>query len=169
MSSISQADLEALARTVGALLQGNGQTLSTAESCTGGWVAQCLTAIPGSSQWFDRGFVTYSNAAKQEMLGVSTTTLETQGAVSETTAAEMALGALRHSQSDWSLAITGIAGPDGGNADKPVGTVFFAWAGTDGQLATAHCKLSGTREDIRAKSVVFALKGILERAEVMQA
>ena len=169
MSSLSQSHLEALASKLGALLQGNGQTLCTAESCTGGWVAQCLTAIPGSSRWFDRGFVTYSNAAKQEMLGVSATTLETQGAVSEATAAEMALGALRHSQSDWSLAITGIAGPDGGNADKPVGTVFFAWAGTDGQLATARRNFSGTREDIRAQSVAFALKGILERAELMQA
>ena len=169
MSSLSQSHLEALASKLGALLQGNGQTLCTAESCTGGWVAQCLTAIPGSSRWFDRGFVTYSNAAKQEMLGVSATTLETQGAVSEATAAEMALGALRYSQSDWSLAITGIAGPDGGNADKPVGTVFFAWAGSDGQLATARHNLNGSRADIRAQSVAIALRGIIERAELMQA
>lgn len=110
---MNQLALESLAAQVGSLLIANGQKLATAESCTGGWVAQCLTAIAGSSDWFERGFVTYSNDAKQEMLGVSAEILATHGAVSEATAAAMATGALRHSHADWALAITGIAGPTG--------------------------------------------------------
>jgi len=113
MSNISQ-QLDALAVKVGALLTINGQKLATAESCTGGWVAQCLTSIAGSSDWFERGFVTYSNEAKLEMLGVDADTLLAHGAVSEATAAAMATGALRHSHADWALAVTGVAGPRGG-------------------------------------------------------
>lgn len=161
---MTQGQLEALAAKVGALLLANGQSLTTAESCTGGWVAQCLTAIAGSSEWFERGFVSYSNAAKQEMLGVSRATLANHGAVSEATCAAMATGALRHSRADWALAISGIAGPGGGSPDKPVGTVCFAWAGPDGRLDVETCRFAGSREAVRARSVAHALDGLLRRA-----
>ena len=164
MTFPDQKLLEALAAEVGALLLTNGQKLTTAESCTGGWVAQCLTAIPGSSDWFERGFVTYSNEAKHEMLGVDPETLTSHGAVSEATAAAMASGALQHSHADWALAITGVAGPSGGSPGKPVGTVCFAWAGTEGRLETQTCHFIGCREEVRAKSVAHALGGLLERA-----
>ena len=169
MSANDQAALEALAAEVGALLRANGQTLAAAESCTGGWVAQCVTAIAGSSAWFERGFVTYSNAAKQEMLGVEAATLAAHGAVSEATAAAMAAGALRHSHADWALSITGIAGPDGGTPDKPVGTVCFGWAGHEAGVDTVTCHFSGDREAIRRQSVVFALNGLLARAASLSA
>ena len=169
MSANNQQALEALAAEVGALLCANGQTLAAAESCTGGWVAQCVTAIAGSSAWFERGFVTYSNAAKQEMLGVEAATLAAHGAVSEATAAAMAAGALRHSHADWALAITGIAGPDGGTSEKPVGTVCFGWAGRDAGVDTVTCHFSGDREAIRHQSVAFALEGVLTRAATLSA
>ena len=117
------SELETLAERLGRELLNRGECLATAESCTGGWVAQSVTAIAGSSTWFDRGFVTYSNAAKVEMLGVPETTLERHGAVSEATARAMAQGALAHSRADWAVAITGIAGPTGGTPEKPVGMV----------------------------------------------
>ena len=164
MSAPDQNALEALAAEVGTLLLANGQRLITAESCTGGWVAQALTAIAGSSEWFERGFVTYSNEAKQEMLGVTPELLAAQGAVSEATAAAMATGALRHSHADWAVAITGIAGPTGGSPGKPVGTVCFAWADNTGGCATETCQFAGDRREIRAKSVAHALNGVLERA-----
>jgi nicotinamide-nucleotide amidase len=164
MTSPDQKSLEALAAEVGALLLTNGQKLTTAESCTGGWVAQCLTAIPGSSDWFERGFVTYSNEAKHEMLGVDLETLSSHGAVSEPTAAAMVVGALQHSHADWALAITGVAGPSGGSAEKPVGTVSFAWTNTEGRLETQTRLFEGCREEVRAKSVAHALSGLLERA-----
>ena len=169
MNAPNQNALEALAADVGALLRGNGQKLATAESCTGGWVAQCLTAIVGSSEWFERGFVTYSNAAKHEMLGVELAILASHGAVSEGTAAAMAAGALRHSHADWALAITGIAGPDGGSPDKPVGTVCFGWArdGERVEVDTRH--FTGGREAVRCQSVDFALKGVLLRARNLKA
>ena len=136
--------------------------LVTAESCTGGWVAQELTAIAGSSSWFDRGFVTYSNEAKQEMLGVRAETLATHGAVSEETAAEMARGALEKSRGTLSLAVTGIAGPSGGTPAKPVGTVCFAWA-TKGRAPRAQTRrFEGDREAVRRQSVEHALAGVLE-------
>ena len=163
MSDYNQKYLEELAAEVGTLLLRNGQRLVTAESCTGGWVAQCLTAIAGSSSWFDRSFVSYSNDAKQEMLGVKRETLATHGAVSEATAAAMASGALRHSRADWSLAITGVAGPSGGSPDKPIGTVCFGWAGPE-QLDTETHRFHGSREQVRALSVSHALEGILRRA-----
>ena len=156
-----QRKLETLAGQVGVSFLANRLTLVTAESCTGGWVAQCLTAIAGSSTWFERGFVTYSNEAKQEMLGVSTATLQRHGAVSEEAAAEMAVGALLHSHADWALAITGIAGPSGGSPEKPVGTVCFGWVGKTAQTSTATCHFSGEREDIRACAVAHALRGLL--------
>jgi nicotinamide-nucleotide amidase len=169
MSAHNQMALETLATRVGALLRCNGQRMSTAESCTGGWVAQCLTAIAGSSAWFERGFITYSNEAKQEMLAVSSDLLATHGAVSTATATAMARGALRHSHADWALAVTGIAGPDGGSPDKPVGTVCFAWAGPDDQEDSETCHFTGGRETIRARAVAHALNGILLRASVLRA
>ena len=164
MSAPTQKILEALAADVGALLLSNGQRLATAESCTGGWVAQCLTSIAGSSDWFERGFVTYSNEAKQEMLGVEIDTLMTHGAVSEAIAAAMAIGALRHSHADWALAITGIAGPGGGSIGKPVGTVCFSWAGPEGYVDAEIRHFSGSRKEIRSYSVAHACTGILQRA-----
>ena len=164
-----QTALEALAAEVGALLGANGQKLATAESCTGGWVAQCLTAIAGSSDWFERGFVTYSNEAKQEMLGVARETLDRHGAVSVATAQAMAQGALRRSRADGSVAITGIAGPTGGSPDKPVGTVCFGWAGPDGFTTTELCHLAGSRAEVRAQSVAYALHGVLQHAAILRA
>ena len=161
---MSQEALELLAAQVGELLRTNGQRLATAESCTGGWIAQCLTAIAGSSDWFERGFVTYSNEAKREMLGVESDTLVAHGAVSEATAAAMAAGALRHSHADWALAVTGIAGPGGGLPDKPVGTVCFGWACSDGRVETQTVHFAGDRELVRAQTVAHALEGLLERA-----
>jgi len=164
-----QATLEALAAEVGLLLRSNGQRLATAESCTGGWVAQCLTSIAGCSDWFERGFVTYSNEAKQEMLGVASETLELHGAVSVATAQAMAEGALKRSRADWAVSITGIAGPGGGSPDKPVGTVCFGWAGPDGAVDADSHHFSGNREQIRAQSVAHALRGILRHAAILRA
>lgn len=155
--------LESLAERLGKALLARGQCLASAESCTGGWVAQCVTAIAGSSAWFERGFVTYSNAAKIDMLGVNPLTLDRQGAVSEATARAMAEGALAHSRADWSLAITGIAGPTGGSAEKPVGTVCFAWAARAGGVLAVTRYLSGDRQTIRAQAVGIALSGLLDR------
>lgn len=158
----TQAELEALAARVGVALGARGQMLATAESCTGGWAAQCLTAIAGSSEWFERGFVTYSNAAKQELLGVDAETLALHGAVSEATAAAMAAGALAHSHADWSLAITGVAGPGGGSADKPVGLVCFAWAGGEGILRVSTRRFAGGRAAVRGQAAAYALAGLLD-------
>ena len=159
------ADLQTLSESVGAQLLSRGEWLATAESCTGGWVAQSITAIAGSSAWFDRGFVTYSNAAKQEMLGVSEATLERHGAVSEATARAMAQGAIAHSRADWAIAITGIAGPGGGSPEKPVGTVCFAWAQRDGGCEAQTCAFAGDRAAVREQSVIHALRGLLARIE----
>jgi nicotinamide-nucleotide amidase len=155
--------LEALAARVGRVLLADRLMLVTAESCTGGWVSQCLTAIAGSSAWFERGFVTYSNAAKQEMLGVPESTLTAHGAVSPAVAVAMAEGALRHSRADRALAITGIAGPDGGSTEKPVGTVCLAWASRGAATTTETHHFAGDRQMIRAQSVTRALTGLLER------
>jgi nicotinamide-nucleotide amidase len=163
MSVADPSSLEALARRVGAALLADRSLLATAESCTGGWVSQCLTAIAGSSEWFERGFVTYSNAAKQEMLGVPEATLAAHGAVSQPVAVAMAEGALAHSRADWSLAITGVAGPTGGSPEKPVGTVCFAWAARDGRITTETRHFPAGREAVRAQAVARALEGLLER------
>jgi nicotinamide-nucleotide amidase len=154
--------MEKLAKEVGQLLKKSGQMLVTAEYCTGGWAAQVVTSIAGSSDWFERGFVTYSNDAKHELLNVSKNTLKNHGAVSEQTAREMALGALGRSKATLALAITGVAGPSGGSKDKPVGTVCFAWArqGSPARSATRHFK--GDRESVRRQSVVHALEGVME-------
>jgi nicotinamide-nucleotide amidase len=157
--------LGALATLVGAGLKARGWMLATAESCTGGWVAQAVTAIAGSSEWFDRGFVTYSNDAKRDMLGVRTDTLDTHGAVSEATAREMAGGALLHSRATIAVAITGVAGPGGGSAAKPVGTVCFAWAVPGGAVDASTQRFAGDRDAIRRQAVILALQGVLERTE----
>lgn len=155
-------ELEALAARLGELLKQHGWTLTLAESCTGGWLAQTVTAIAGSSLWFDRGFVSYSNAAKMEMLDVSEHTLRTYGAVSQKTAEEMALGALRHSHATLSASITGIAGPDGGTAEKPVGTVCFAWSSKAGAIHSSRRQFAGNRSEVRRQSVKTALEGLLQ-------
>lgn len=159
------SELEDLSRALGAALLERGEWLAAAESCTGGWLAQSVTAIAGSSGWFDRGFVTYSNAAKVEMIAVPETTLERHGAVSEPTARAMAQGALAHSRADWSVAITGIAGPSGGSPEKPVGTVCFAWAQKDGGCEAQTCRFEGHRAAVREQSVRHALRGLLARLD----
>jgi nicotinamide-nucleotide amidase len=153
--------LSSLSRQTGKALKKKGQTLVTAESCTGGWVAQSVTSVAGSSDWFDRGYVTYSNLAKREALGVKRTTLLRHGAVSEATAREMARGALRHSRGTIALAVTGIAGPGGGSPGKPIGTVCFAWA-RGGRMRSETKRFTGGRTGVRRKSVVHALRGVLK-------
>ena len=154
--------LDQLAGQAGNALKHHALTLVTAESCTGGWVAREITAIPGSSHWFDRGFVTYTNQSKQEMLGVQKATLDEYGAVSEQTVREMAEGALQHSQASVSIAISGIAGPGGGSAEKPVGTVWLAWAVAVKPVRTQVQYYTGDREQIRQQAVVAALQGLLD-------
>jgi nicotinamide-nucleotide amidase len=152
--------MDELARRVGARLKAAKAILATAESCTGGWAAQAVTSVAGSSAWFDRGFISYSNAAKEELLGVRAETLRRHGAVSEETAREMARGALERSRASIALSITGVAGPAGGTEEKPVGTVCFAWA--HGQkLESATHRLAGDRESVRRQSVILALEGVL--------
>ena len=155
----------ALAAALGAALRERGLTVVTAESCTGGLVAGAITDVAGSSAWFERGFVTYSNEAKMEMLGVRPETLATHGAVSEATAAEMAAGALAHSRAGLAVAVTGIAGPDGGSAAKPVGTVCFGWARRAGAVDTQTCRFAGDRGAVRAATVEAALRGLLDRSD----
>nr|WP_231943575.1 CinA family protein [Hydrogenophaga crassostreae] len=143
-------------------LRANGAKMATAESCTGGLIAGACTELSGSSDWFERGFVTYSNAAKTELLGVSNALLATHGAVSEPVVRAMATGALTHAPVQWSLAVTGVAGPTGGSADKPVGTVWFGWAGPNG--VTSEClRLPGDRQAVRRATVAHALNGLLLR------
>lgn len=154
--------MDALARKVGKRLKASAGVLVTAESCTGGWVAQAVTAIAGSSDWFERGFVTYSNAAKHELLGVREETLENHGAVSEETAREMAEGALLRSKGTVSLSITGIAGPSGGSAAKPVGTVCFGWAAKGRPVLSETRRFDGDRDSVRRQSVMHALEGVLK-------
>ena len=149
-------ELDSLASELGRRLQAAGLTLTAAESCTGGWVAKCVTDIAGSSGWFDRGFVTYSNGAKQDMLGVAPQTLAEHGAVSTAVAREMALGALARSAAQVAVAVSGIAGPGGGSVEKPVGTVCFAWA-NGRRIETAVEHFPGDREAVRRQSVVRAL------------
>ncbi|WP_374267020.1 nicotinamide-nucleotide amidase [Zoogloea sp.] len=155
--------LDTLSRLVGDHLAARGWRLVTAESCTGGWVAEVVTATAGSSAWFDCGFVTYSNDAKCALLGVSPMTLARHGAVSEPTTAAMARGALERAEADVALSISGIAGPGGGSAEKPVGTVCFGWARSGESPQTATCRFDGDRESIRRQAVVFALTELLRR------
>lgn len=154
-------DIEKLAETLGQMLNAQGETLALAESCTGGMAAASITSVAGSSAWFERGFVTYSNLAKTEMLGVSAITLEKFGAVSEQTAVEMAKGALQNSQATISGSITGIAGPAGGSVQKPVGTVCFAWAHQDGRLKYSTQLFAGDRAKIRHQATAHMLRGLI--------
>jgi nicotinamide-nucleotide amidase len=151
-----------LAAEVGAAMKQRGWMLALAESCTGGGAAEAVTAVPGSSGWFERGFVTYSNQSKIEMLGVRPQTLETHGAVSEAVVLEMARGAIVQSRAQVAVAISGIAGPDGGTPDKPVGTVWFAWHLSSGQEISRLCRFHGDRQAIRRQAVEHALQGLIE-------
>lgn len=163
--------LTLLVEQLALLLVKANKKITVAESCTGGWVAKVLTDLAGSSDWFDRGFVTYSNQAKHEMLGVSEITLQTHGAVSQETVSEMAIGALNNSQADFSLSVSGIAGPGGGSTDKPVGLVWFAWAVKDNNtiktLAYNKQIFEGDRESIRIQSVEYVLTEIIKCIEKM--
>ncbi len=159
-------ELSRLAARLGRHLLRSGRRVTAAESCTGGWIAKALTDIPGSSQWFGEGFVTYGNDAKVRRLGVPGSLLERDGAVSESVARAMAQGALRRSRADLAVAVTGIAGPDGAVPGKPVGTVWFCWAekGVAGpQLFAERKRFRGNRESIRRKAVRLALSGLLRR------
>jgi nicotinamide-nucleotide amidase len=156
-------DLTALALKLGRALQGRGWRVATAESCTGGWIAKALTDVSGSSQWFDGGVVAYSNAAKIALLGVPSDVLAGHGAVSEQTVRAMAEGARTRFAADLSVAVSGIAGPDGGTADKPVGTVHFAWAGPGG-ITAARRVFAGNRETVRRLTVALALERLVELA-----
>ena len=162
MSEKIEDPLLALAARLGAAALARGTMIATAESCTGGLVAGAITSIAGSSGWFERGFVTYSDLAKEQQLGVASSTIERFGAVSEETAKAMAQGAVRGSAAQWAVAITGIAGPDGGSPDKPVGTVWFAWAGPD-HLQALRRQLDGNRAAVRQASVRVALEGLIDR------
>ena len=162
MSRKIDEPLLALAARLGGAALAHGAMIATAESCTGGLVAGAITAISGSSAWFERGYVTYSNLAKEQQLGVAPSTLERFGAVSEETAREMAQGALRGAPAQWAVAVTGIAGPEGGSPDKPVGTVWFAWAGP-GHLQTLKRQFAGDRTAVREASVRAALEGLVDR------
>ena len=165
-SSDAAARIEGLASELGRGLVDNSMVLATAESCTAGGVAYAVTIQPGSSAWFDRGFVTYSNESKMQQLGVSASYLRDFGAVSEPVARQMALGALTHSAAQIAVAVTGIAGPDGGTVEKPVGTVCFGWAIRRDpsaapwvQTATRH--FEGERSSVRTQSIVMALEGVV--------
>lgn len=163
MAAPGDAALESLARRVGRRCLREGLLLATAESCTGGLIAKCLTDIPGSSAWFERGFVTYSNRAKAEQLGVPARVLGRHGAVSEPVALAMARGALRHSPAGLAVAVTGIAGPDGGTPGKPVGTVWIAWARRRGSRVESRAELfrfKGSRDQVRRRTVSAALRGL---------
>jgi nicotinamide-nucleotide amidase len=153
-----------LALDLGRALAARGLKAATAESCTGGLIAGAITDVAGSSAWFDRGFVTYSNEAKVELLGVRPETLARFGAVSEATARAMVAGALERSRADIAVAVTGIAGPDGGTADKPVGLVWLAWGVRNGEVEAASCHFPGDRAAVREATVAFALEGLIERA-----
>ena len=152
----------ALCAELAAALLERGWMLATAESCTGGRIAGACTDLAGSSQWFERGFVTYSNAAKSELLGVDPALIESHGAVSEVVARAMAFGAVRHSHAQVGVAVTGVAGPAGGSRDKPVGTVWFGYL-VDGLLSSETRRFDGDRADVRAATVEHALRALAQR------
>ena len=159
-------ELSRLAARLGRKLSDNGRSLATAESCTGGWIAKALTDIPGSSQWFGEGFVTYSNDAKVKRLGVPRSVLKREGAVSAAVARAMAEGVLARTGADVAVAVTGIAGPDGGVPGKPVGTVWFCWAESRGGRTRARVErklFRGDRDAVRRKTVRWALRRLLQR------
>ena len=160
MNSSTSAIVD-LASRLGLALKNQGLVLATAESCTGGGICEAVTRIPGSSAWFDRGFVTYSYESKADMLGVRRETLLDHGAVSEEVARQMVEGAIARSRSQVAVAVTGIAGPDGGQPDKPVGTVWFAWKFPKKLIISEVCHFSGDRESVRRQTVSHALNKLL--------
>ena len=158
----NQSDqLDSVAEQGGQLLQDQGSRLTTVESCTGGWIAQSVTAVAGSSVWFERGFITYSNEAKHELVGVPDLLIIENGAVSGPVARAMARGGLDHSPADVAVAVTGVAGPDGGSTEKPVGTVFVSWALRSGALRTERFLFEGNRVAVREQTVFEALGGLI--------
>jgi len=159
---MADPELYRLAEEVGAALKARGVMLVTAESCTGGWVGEAVTMVSGSSDWYERGFVTYSYVAKRELLGVKPATLEKFGAVSEPTVQEMAAGALANSHAQVAVAVSGTAGPTGGTAEKPVGTVCLAWALKGGAAKVETRHFAGDRQAVRKQAVERALRGTLE-------
>jgi nicotinamide-nucleotide amidase len=166
--SLTDDEIVVLAAELGRRLVARRATVTAAESCTGGLVAGAITAIAGSSGWFERGFVTYSNEAKVEMLGVPPATLTQYGAVSEETARAMAEGALLSSRADFAAAVTGVAGPSGGTAAKPVGMVCFAWAMRGGPTSAVSKHFAGDRAAVRRASVIVSLQGLIERTAPLQ-
>ncbi|MGD8784218.1 MAG: CinA family protein [Thioalkalispiraceae bacterium] len=163
MTSVPDDDeLYEVAYQLGRRLTDQGSWLAIAESCTGGWLGKILTDVKGSSHWFDRGFITYTNQAKHELLGVSEETLAENGAVSEATALEMARGVIAHSHADYSVAITGIAGPGGASHDKPLGTVWLAWAGANDFVHSECYHFQGNREQVRRQAVQSAALGVIK-------
>lgn len=165
MSASSDLDIRSLAKQLGDKLRVKRIKLAVAESCTGGWVAKSVTDIAGSSQWFDRGFVVYSNRAKQDLLGVAPQVLLQFGAVSQQVATEMAEGVLLNSNADLALAVTGIAGPDGGAPDKPVGLVWFAVRRRGREVAVVEKRFDGDREAIRREAVAYGLQRLIEEVD----
>jgi len=159
---MADAQIYDLAERLGRALERRNLMVTTAESCTGGWVAEAITMVPGSSAWFERGFVTYTYISKREMLGVRSETLEQHGAVSEAVVREMAAGALQESHAQLAVAVSGVAGPSGGTPEKPVGTVCFAWAVKNDEPWAETRHFDGDREAVRRQSVVHALGVLLE-------
>ena len=165
---MAEARIYDLAERVGRTLERLQLMIATAESCTGGWVAEAITMVPGSSGWFERGFVTYTYISKREMLGVRAETLERHGAVSEEVVREMVAGALEASHAQVALSVSGVAGPSGGTPEKPVGTVCFGWAGKNSCYFEPRCEtqhFAGDREAVRRLSVVHALNVLVEMVE----
>ncbi|EFB3303199.1 nicotinamide-nucleotide amidase [Escherichia coli] len=160
---MTDSELMQLSEQVGQALKARGATVTTAESCTGGWVAKVITDIAGSSAWFERGFVTYSNEAKAQMIGVREETLAQHGAVSEPVVVEMAIGALKAARADYAVSISGIAGPDGGSEEKPVGTVWFAFATVRGEGITRRECFSGDRDAVRRQATAYALQTLWQQ------
>ena len=164
MSRPGDAKLHGLVRKLAERMLAEGRMVGTAESCTGGLIAKCITDLPGSSAWFERGWVTYSDRAKRQELDVAGGLLKRHGAVSEPVARAMARGVLKNSRADVAVAVTGIAGPDGGSADKPVGTVWIAWAwreGTDPRVVAWRYRFEGDRDEVRRQTAEAALKGLI--------
>lgn len=159
---MNDEQLQQLSHRIGEQLKRRQATVTAAESCTGGWIAKVFTDISGSSAWFERGFVTYSNEAKQQMVGVQDTTLQQHGAVSEQTVREMATGAAKAAAAEYSIAVSGIAGPEGGTPDKPVGTVWFAIVGPEGRVLAQRQIFAGDRDVVRRQSVAWALQTLLD-------
>jgi len=159
---MSDEQLQQLSRHIGEQLNKRKATVTAAESCTGGWIAKVFTDISGSSAWFERGFVTYSNEAKQQMVGVQENTLTQYGAVSEQTVREMALGAAKAAAAQYAIAVSGIAGPEGGTPDKPVGTVWFAIVAPEGRILARCQRFSGDRDAVRRQAVAWALQTLLD-------